>query len=199
MKSCAISVLFLLVLSVPTGQAASVRISGSIQMASNGEAYGIDGDTILTGTISFADQDPPEDGWVDVTAWSITLGALTFDQDDQILVGAGDASNPRLRFDYGMPSEFVYNADITNEADKILMRFTQDGTFSIEESSEIEDDPITDSFFSANSALAIGSYYSDSFSVAGTYETHSAQVPAPAAIWLLGTGLIGLVGTRLKR
>jgi len=115
--------------------------------------------------------------------------------DDSSLLGTGPESISLITLALTVGSASFDQSDDTQGSSFPTIDF-QDGVFV---GINFDADFQTFGFF--NSAGALGTFdgFDDSFgSIAGTWDA-TTYVPLPAALWLFGSGLIGLVGIARKR
>ena len=176
-SSASIAALLLLVCA-GGAQAALVNftLSGTVDNGTVGSPYGLNGGSTITASGVFDDaaiSSPSHTVYFDQAhggnALSICAGTLVLNQTQDYFYAAG--GSPRLEFD--------------NVGNLTGLSFSSlplsSGAFSF----IVQDDSLN---------LATGAWNANTFSM-----TPAAPVPVPAAVWLLGSGLAGLVGVARRR
>lgn len=153
-------------------------LNGDVDSADAGNIFNVTVDSTITATGSF-DDSLLTGGTGAISNLSITVGALSFD-DSMDVWGGGLITLTGS----GSLSEFIYEADAGVNSSSAFF----------------------DSFFTSFTGSAFngpkdkGS--NTELTIAGTWDTSSfnvAVVPVPAAIWLFGSGLLGLAGMARRK
>jgi hypothetical protein len=108
-------------------------------------------------------------------ALEVTIGSRTFEETEDYFYGPGAMGAPALIFD---DEENIIGVDfLVDDYDNNYRLSTDYDTFTIY-------------------SLAEDGFTSDVLLVSGTFSF--SAVPVPAAAWLLGSGLLGLIGIRRR-
>ena len=105
---------------------------------------------------------------------------------------AGGASYVQVDLgDYNSDADQIF-LSIFDSADNLLASITQDleSSFTGMYTLSLLSSNIAYALYGTTGALGLGGIYSDNF----TYTPATSAVPVPAAIWLMGSGLISLFG-----
>jgi hypothetical protein len=164
-------------------QAAMVTetFSGMITYAADGNLFGVATDDTVTWTTTYDISYLASDGYLVIgdsedMALSVTVGNRTFVEIEDIFYGSGIFGAPLLQFDEN-ENIIGIGFNVDDYDNDYRLTCYEDG-FTLY-------------------SLAEDGFTSDVLLVSGTFDF--APVPLPAAAWLFGSGLLGVVGLRHRK
>ncbi|WP_319523062.1 PEP-CTERM sorting domain-containing protein [uncultured Desulfosarcina sp.] len=183
----AIIATLLIVLFAGAAQAALVTetFSGTITYAADDNVFGVSTDDIFSWATTYDISYLASDGYLvigdsDDMALSVTVGSRTFVETEDDFYGSGDFGAPLLEFDADNNIIAISFTVVDNDNGYQFVTDTLDGTFAI----YLLDDEGT---------------CTTTEIVTGAFSFDAAPVPVPAAAWLLGSGLLGVLGLRRRK
>ena len=181
----ALMITLVLILTAGAVQAALVTesFSGTITYAADDNLFGVAADDTFSWSTTY-DLDYLDSGYLVIgdseeMALSVTIGSRNFVETEDYFYGAGIFGAPLLYFDEGESITGI-NLLVDDYDNSYRFRSDSDG-LAFEIWSLSSEDNFTDDVLLASGAFAFN------------------PVPVPAAAWLLGSGLLGLVGLRRRK
>ena len=197
--------LSIFILSIFLAFGASAAMAATISLNPTGELYALPGEEI-TFTINFESDEPVAFG----DSYAICLG---YDVDElSVISWTNDLPNEDF-LEFGPPYEKVegeiwnFNGSLNFFADRPMIENVQLGTVTFELLAGASIDGSPDLWFLdlpgrttigyINPGDSVPTYH-EVADITGHVGADVAAVPIPAAVWLLGSGLLGLVGIRRR-
>lgn len=180
-----VAALFLVLLGT-SAQASLVteNYSGTISYAASGNVFGVETNDSFTWSVTYDISYKDALGYLDLSddadmKLSIVIGSRTFVETEDVFYGFGFLGAPILVFDSfdNIVGVSLLVDDYAND-----YRFASSG------------DGLTFTIYS----IGADGFSSDVLLASGTFSFDAAPVPLPAAVWLLGPGLLGLLGLRRR-